>query len=294
MYSIKTLCNMTGLNPHTLRVWERRYNVLSPHRGVGGRRAYDDADLIRIRLIARLVKAGLKISDLAPLANDDLEDLCNERLGRREVFPFDHILDLARRFDGREIDRLIGTALLSHPPLRAMEEVIAPLLRLAGEAWECGDLGTTGPRVISDIVRRHLTNTLAILTHGLAGQRVVFGTLSGEQHDVGALMAAIVAAGNGFDILYLGADLPVDDFILTVSNLSPQALALSLPQAREGTETDLERLLKALSSGQELWLGGAGAEAVRMPGDARLKTFLSLETFDNHTKALAKGVLRTR
>ncbi|MES2745807.1 MAG: MerR family transcriptional regulator, partial [Bdellovibrionota bacterium] len=64
-YSVKTICQLTGLNEHTLRAWERRYQVVTPHRLENGRRVYSLDDLEKLKLVTLLVRKGFLIGNIA-------------------------------------------------------------------------------------------------------------------------------------------------------------------------------------------------------------------------------------
>ena len=71
-YSIKELENYSGTKAHTIRIWEQRYNLLSPKRTPTGIRYYNDEDLKKILAISVLLKSGYKISKVAKLTKDEL------------------------------------------------------------------------------------------------------------------------------------------------------------------------------------------------------------------------------
>ena len=71
-YPIGEVARRTGLSPHVLRAWERRYGVVSPSRRTGGGRLYSSADILRLRLLRRLTGAGHPIGEIASLPSDTL------------------------------------------------------------------------------------------------------------------------------------------------------------------------------------------------------------------------------
>ena len=71
-YPIRAVARRTGLTPHVLRAWERRYGAVEPARSGGGGRLYSNADILRFRLLARLVREGHAIGQVAHLPTDEL------------------------------------------------------------------------------------------------------------------------------------------------------------------------------------------------------------------------------
>jgi len=71
-YQIGTVANLTGLDPHTIRAWERRYGAVRPRRSHGGTRHYDDDDVTRLQLLKALTDCGEPIRIAATLSDDEL------------------------------------------------------------------------------------------------------------------------------------------------------------------------------------------------------------------------------
>ena len=76
-YRIGGVCRLTGLSPHVLRVWERRYGVVTPHRQSNQRRLYSDRDVRKLRLLKQLVDQGQAIGSIAELSVEELEERLN-------------------------------------------------------------------------------------------------------------------------------------------------------------------------------------------------------------------------
>ena len=71
-YSIKDLERLSGIKAHTIRIWEQRYNLVSPDRTDSNIRLYNDDELKHILNIASLVKAGSKISHVVKLEKQEI------------------------------------------------------------------------------------------------------------------------------------------------------------------------------------------------------------------------------
>ena len=77
-YPIRTVANLTGVNPVTLRAWERRYGAVVPKRSGTNRRLYTDEDIERLRLLNQVIGLGRRIGDVSRLSLTDLKVLINE------------------------------------------------------------------------------------------------------------------------------------------------------------------------------------------------------------------------
>ncbi len=109
-YRIGTVSRLTGISPDTLRIWERRYEVVTPQRSHGGGRLYSNEDIARLKLIRRLVDKGDTISVVAHLSHDELQ----ERLDEASSAP--------ARDDARSPCRLTIVGELLCAKMRAAEE----------------------------------------------------------------------------------------------------------------------------------------------------------------------------
>ena len=71
-YSIRNIEDLTGIKAHTIRMWEKRYNFLTPKRTETNIRYYDEKDLKKILMAASLINNGYKISDVVKLSDEEL------------------------------------------------------------------------------------------------------------------------------------------------------------------------------------------------------------------------------
>src|SRR5689334_965236 len=74
-HPIRVVARRTGLKPDLIRAWERRYGAVAPGRSATRRRYYSDAEIERLSLLGRVVRAGHTISRVAQLPNEELEEL---------------------------------------------------------------------------------------------------------------------------------------------------------------------------------------------------------------------------
>jgi methanogenic corrinoid protein MtbC1 len=121
---------------------------------------------------------------------------------------------------------------------------------------------------------------------GATGKKLVVGTLSGEKHEIGALLAATVAAMEGWQVVFLGQDLPGEEIALTVRSVDAAAVGVSVinPVDLEGISRELRGLLAELPPGVPVILGGAAAvDVARVVADDRI---IALETMADFRRAL--------
>ncbi len=74
-YSIKAVSTITGINEHTIRAWEKRYNAISPERTDSNRRMYSETEVEKLNLLNKAVMVGHNISSVANLSVSELNSL---------------------------------------------------------------------------------------------------------------------------------------------------------------------------------------------------------------------------
>lgn len=274
LYTIKAAAQATGLRVETLRAWERRYGVVEPKRDASGRRAYTACDVSRLRTLREITDLGHPIGKLVHLSGEQLSLLLSEadasRPPERKAAGalVERILCAVERYDPAECDQAVATAFALLPAAAAARAVLGPALREVGERWHRGEFTVGQERILSDSARRRLSGLLSTFLGCARGPSVVFATLSGEQHELGALMHAMLAASRLLRVHYLGPDMPPDEIVNFARRVDASAVAVSLvmPSALEASLPQLKALHRGLPAGCELWIGG-GAARLADPAD---------------------------
>jgi MerR family transcriptional regulator, light-induced transcriptional regulator len=145
--------------------------------------------------------------------------------------------------------------------------VIAPAMRQIGDLWERGEITVADEHLASAIVERILA---VLYRRGFVApprsrEAILLSCLEGEEHQLGLRIAADVLEGAGFVVLFLGANVPLDDLVAAVSRHRPAAVGLSgtLP----GSQAKLERAVDAVRAavaGVGIVAGGAGVSSGRI------------------------------
>ncbi|MEJ2502420.1 MAG: MerR family transcriptional regulator [Gemmatimonadota bacterium] len=266
----------TGLTSHVLRAWERRYGVVEPGRTDGGQRLYSDADVVRLRLLNRATVGGRSIGTVAPMTLDELVELVGED-APEEVRPrpdreayLQRSLEAADRLDGQSLrDELMRAVVKLSAPV-FVTEIVGPLLHRVGDLWEAGELRPAQEHVVSTAVRQVLDWLLDRFEAPPGAPLLVAGTPSGEMHEFGAMLAAVVAADSGWRVLYLGPSLPAEEIALAAERAGASVVAVSVVDG-EDAEVDrageeLRRLRDGLPPGVIVVTGGRRSSRVTPEG----------------------------
>ena len=215
-YSIKAVSQATGLTVETLRAWERRYRVVAPRRAAGGHRLYSAVDVERLRRLQEVTRLGHPIGQVAQLADADLDRLLAERDADRSQGDAaralaQRILTSVERYRPDDCDQAVAMAFALLPVPDVIRRVLSPVLREVGDRWHRGDFTIAQEHMVSSSIRRRIGALLNTFNGSARGSGVVFATLGGEQHELGILMFAALAASRSLRAFYLGPDLPPED-----------------------------------------------------------------------------------
>jgi methanogenic corrinoid protein MtbC1 len=269
-YPIRAVSKLTGISVDTLRAWERRHGVVQPERDERGR-IYSEADVERLTLLRRAVERGHAIGRVAPLAVDDLRALVGRGAGSPPTelasspVAVADLLALVQRFDLEALRRELNRLAVVLTPRQLALEVALPLMRLVGEAWHEGRVNVGQEHLVTAEIRS-LVGALARLREPPPGApRLLIATPEGEAHELGALVAALLAAGAGAAPFYFGPGLPTRELVAAAKRIHPRAVVLSIACTDDDARVaeSVVELARALPGGTACWVGGAGALQLR-------------------------------
>jgi len=169
------------------------------------------------------------------------------------------------RFDAEELQAVLhrGVTALGGPVF--LDDVVAPAVKAVGDGWCSGVLSVAQEHMSTAVFRRVLEWQLGVYRVDGDTPRLVVATPPGDAHELGALMVAVSAVGEGWGITYLGPDLPVGELLAAAGHVEARAVALSTVYS-----PDDEKLLAAVKATREglpksmpLMIGGAAAHRLR-------------------------------
>lgn len=267
-YPIGTVCSMTGVNPVTLRAWERRYGLIRPHRTAKGHRLYSLDDVDRIREILRLVEEGVLISQVREvLAASEAPPVDSGRENTWKSYR-ERMVAAIESFDEGRLEGIYSEAMSLYPVEVVTRQLLVPLLRELGQRWE----NATGSVAEEHFFGVYMRNKLGARFHHRQGNpqgpRLLVACLQGELHEVGALLFSLAAHDRGFRIILLGADMPLEELPAVVRRAHCDAIVLSgsIEPAPELLSESLPRLVASV--GVPVFLGGETASRHREAIDA--------------------------
>ena len=278
LYSVKTICQLTGLNEHTLRAWERRYQVVAPDRLGNGRRVYCLSDLEKLKLVTLLVRKGFLIGNIASGSIESLSALVNdaqsiatEQTGgqKRALEYLSKLKQYLCDYDLLTMQSVLQQSRMELGVKVFLSELILPLMREVGEAFTAGDIGIGQEHAYTSIVRSELTQLLYLFTqtHSHPGHKreesvkiFAIGTNEGNLHEFGALISAVYCALHGFPVYYFGANMPAHAMAQAAEAVGANCILLGLPSMTLMPPQVIDRYVQELKANMpaicQLWVGG--------------------------------------
>jgi DNA-binding transcriptional MerR regulator/methylmalonyl-CoA mutase cobalamin-binding subunit len=284
-HPIGVVARRTGQKPDLIRAWERRYGAVEPGRSDTRRRFYSDADVERLLLLRRAVSTGRGISQVAGLSDEELEALveAEAKLAPRPMAPatnpspaadaegvsdlaegiLAHCLAAAQSLDVRELETQIERASVTLSRTNLLEQLLVPLMQRIGELWHQGTMRPIHEHMASAVVRSFLGAMGSGHQPALSAPHLVVTTPSRQNHELGAFIVAAIAAGEGWQVTYLGPELPPEEIAAAALQKGARAVALSLtyPPDDPLLVDDLRKLRRLLGSRTALVVGGQASQA---------------------------------
>src|SRR5919112_3696975 len=164
-FSIKDIENLSGIKAHTLRIWEQRYNILIPKRKDSNHRFYDDQDLKQLLKIAYLYHKGIKISKIASLKNDDLNNAAQKLFSSDTTYAnyINDLIESSLDFDEERFEQSFEQALEKEGIENVMLKVIYPYLEKVGMLWLTDHVIPAQEHFTSNLINRKIIRAIDAL-----------------------------------------------------------------------------------------------------------------------------------
>jgi len=257
---IGAVARRTGVAVATLRAWESRYRVLRPSRTEGGHRLYSEEDVDRVLAVLRLTSQGWSVSAAAGSVTaerspsrlgivrnltgpedaadgaDPASDEARGVAGRVDAATMDLREDLARAirdFDASAAEGVLDTGIARLGVAFALEDVVMPVLRDLGVGWEDDPSLIASEHFASNTLRPRL-HRLLTAARSASAPTCIAAAPEPEDHELGVLAAAAIAADLGFRVTYLGSRTPTVALDRSIATLHPDVVLVGAMTAQAG------------------------------------------------------------
>ncbi len=265
VYSIKDLERYSGVKAHTLRIWEQRYNLLSPNRSLTNIRSYNNADLRHIMNVSFLNNQGVKISHIAKLSPQEINAQVNE-ISEKSIIPAIQVESFVAAMIAFDEEKFENTFALCSEKIgfdKTMTDVIYPFLEKLGILWHTGIASPGQEHFIINLIRQKLIVATELLKFKSTkkSKKFLLYLPENEFHEVALLYYNYLLRAMGHLTYYLGQSVPYEDLCKTYNQLHPEYLLAIITCPKEELNaqehifqlsTDFKKSTVFLSGGSEV------------------------------------------
>lgn len=248
-FTIKDIENLSGIKAHTIRIWEQRYSFLKPQRTETNIRYYSSEEVRIILNIALLNKYGYKISHINKMNEGEMKEKILSLSGaqaQQERIVNDLIQQMIV-LDMDEFERILDNYVLSRGIEKTIIQIIFPFLEKIGILWLTNHINPAQEHLVTNIIRQKLIVGIeGVSTPLKVNKSVLLFLPAGEYHEVGLLFLYYLLKSRGATVIYLGANVPMDDVEFVTSLKKPDYIYSHLSTV--GNNFNFEKFLTQLNN----------------------------------------------
>ncbi|MFE3871801.1 MerR family transcriptional regulator [Flavobacterium sp. ZS1P70] len=291
VFSIKDLENLSGIKAHTIRIWEKRYDILQPMRTDTNIRLYDLASLQKLLNITLLHDYGYKISKIATYPQDKIPSLVREIISSKTAKS--HAISAFKmammNFDQELFFNTYNWLIADKSFKEVFHEVFIPLMNELGLLWQSDTITPAHEHFISYLIKQKLlvnTEKLQVLKQTKVDKVFVLSLPMNEIHELGLMYLHYEILLHGYKAIYLGESMPIENLkdlkkhfnsIVFISYFTVQ------PERDSVNEYVAKMTEELIDDATELWLTGRLVEFIKKEG---LSDKISI--FDSISELVAK------
>lgn len=279
MYTIKQVAGLTGVSEAVLRAWESRYRVVTPTRSASRYRLYSDSQVAVLREMAALVEGGVPASRAAATLLSEAEGAAvaerlesvdggeaagsSESSARGEWDDGAALLKATSQLDPHALDAAIRAG-LAHGFDRFADVWLPHRLQELGDAWVSGGVGVAGEHFASGALMRAMAAQFDAAPPVSVPGRILVGLPTGARHELMLFAFAACLRRLGGDVVYLGADVPVDDWVQAAREHLARAAVVGVTafQRRASPAQDVVDRLGEIIPPVSVWVGGSRSSEI--------------------------------
>lgn len=288
VFSIKDLENLSGIKAHTIRIWEKRYNLLEPMRTDTNIRLYNVENLQKLLNVVLLTQFGYKISKISKLSIEEIEKSVVKIQNEKTIN--NHALSALKmamlHFDQALFMKTYNELIAEKDFSQVFIETFIPLLNEIGILWTANTITPAHEHFIAYLIKQKILVQIEkhlFLNSKENKQTYVLYLPSNEVHDLGLLFLQYILVAKGNHVIYLGRDLPIED-VAELNNHFEKITYISYWTVAP-TEDEIPEYLnhfstKVLTNNESrLLLFGRKTEAIKDLKDEKIKVYENVSSF---------------
>lgn len=217
-FTIKDLENLSGIKAHTIRIWEKRYGILTPERSDSNIRYYNSANLKKLLNVTLLYNAGHKISKIAELTEEALSQTVVDHIskGGDDSGYMDALILAMINFDQAQFEQTFNRLIAEFSFRHVFLDVFVPLLFRIGIHWQSDNITPAHEHFISNLIKQKLQISIERVQQTVPKTNGVVYVLflpDNEIHELGLLYLQYELLLRGKHVIYLGQSVPMDNLL---------------------------------------------------------------------------------
>lgn len=251
-YSIAEVETLTGIQAHTLRIWERRYDLIKAKRTETKIRYYDDDQLKLLLNVSILLNSGFRISKIDKLSKGDIDDLVfesmNDHGATKAEGDIQALVVAMLNLDEGLFDEVFQKYLKEYGILETVDKLVYPFLFQVGLLWGTNRAMPAQEHFVSNLIRQKMFSEIEKLpAPNKNAPSLVLFMPEGEHHELGLLLGYYIAKQIGYKTYYLGTNVPSKDVIKVVNEANSVGSITVIVLWREEYQHQLEEITSRTS-----------------------------------------------
>jgi DNA-binding transcriptional MerR regulator len=286
-YSINDLEKITGIKAHTIRIWEKRYNVVDPERTETNIRYYNDDDLKKLLNISSLNKNGYKISEIIKMSNERLCQKIMELSNTSNDYEsyINNLIISMIEINEDKFEKALSSSIIRLGFEKTVTHVIYTFLEKVGILWQVGTINPAQEHFITNLIRQKL---IIAIDGQDASPRPDAKTFllflpENELHEIGLLFFTYIIKRAGHRVIYLGQSVPLKDVLEVIKIRNADYIITYFVAALE--TKSIPEYLRTISAGfdnKDIFIAGYQLNQITEELPSNIKRLKDAEDFKSY------------
>jgi DNA-binding transcriptional MerR regulator len=230
LFPIREVARVTGVNPVTLRAWERRYGLIQPTRTESGHRLYSLSDIEKVRSILAWIERGVAVSKVGRIlarteSVQPASRFISPDLVRADYIQWQQLVaEAVGNFDDVQLDRVYGQIFSSYTAPVVFQDILMPLWRALLQRQH--EFGQTSEWLFFDGFLRSRVMQRLLLKRETSSRRVLVSAIAGQCRELELLVTTLFISRAEVDVRVMTVGQPFDELTLVCQKIKPLALVL--------------------------------------------------------------------
>lgn len=286
-YSINDLEKITGIKAHTIRIWEKRYNVVNPERTDTNIRYYNDEDLKKLLNISTLNKHGFKISEIVKMGNNHVCEKIIEISNTSSDYEsyINNLIVSMIEIDEDKFEKVLSSAIIKMGFEKTITHIIYAFLEKVGILWQVGTINPAQEHFITNLIRQKLIIAIDGQENSPKADAKTFLLFlpENELHELGLLFYTYIIKKSGHRVIYLGQSVPLKDILEVIKIRKADYIITYFVAALE--TKNIPEYLTTISNGfehKDIFIAGYQVSQISEPLPENVKLIQDAEEFKSY------------